>query len=311
MNQPSNQTKTIFYKNFPDFYANPLIQYLAQIPRWSVSTKDKCPINFQDLMKFGKIHGAYLPIEKATVSLPVLLNFLPNAANHAFFLSAVADGVICLDVEPDCPEQVKQRLLQLPYQYGEYSLSGKGYHLWFPLPANFADFPEAAKKVVLKEQHRWYEIHLEHWVTFTRNILPPSSGTASLEAFYASIASVNNEKKPEIQAVNVSLQDVSDLDRYMIQLLLTKGKPYAKSPADFHNDMSSFEFSVMCYLSNKINWLCTWNEFKNIHLDKAHKANLMYLAAQQMLPHRPKHDELRQSLPWLLFTAKRCLERGN
>ncbi|MFP3802932.1 hypothetical protein, partial [Paraburkholderia sp. SIMBA_027] len=51
-------------------------------------------------------------------------------------------------------------------------MSGRGYHLVIPVPTNLHDFPVAVGKRVLREEHGWYELLFEHWVTFTRRPVP-------------------------------------------------------------------------------------------------------------------------------------------
>src|SRR5699024_2889070 len=101
-----------------------------------------------------------------------LVDFLPNAANHALRLNALVDRVAVLDIEKTCPDELKEALCRLPALYRERSMSGQGVHLVLPLPDSFEDFRDAAAKRVVKGPHGWYEILLGHYVTFTRDVLP-------------------------------------------------------------------------------------------------------------------------------------------
>lgn len=66
-------------------------------------------------------------------------------------------------------------------------MSGLGYHLVFPEPKGLlAKYPNAAGKHVIKKRSGDYEVHFEHWVTFTRNNdVRPGDGSGSFEKFIA------------------------------------------------------------------------------------------------------------------------------
>ena len=174
MNQPENQYPVIDPDAlFPEFYTNASVQMLAGHSRWTVSDKDKTPINTRELMTTGRIWGAHEISDDCLVTLEELKGFLPNATNNAFYLKAQIDGLLVLDIEKTCPPEIAAKLLGISDTlYSELSMSGKGYHLLLPLPSNFWDFPIATGKKVLKEEHGYYEILLDHWVTFTRNEVP-------------------------------------------------------------------------------------------------------------------------------------------
>lgn len=82
------------YHDFPDFYKHPFIQSIADNPRWSVSDKNKCPIDMIELIENNRINGAnpYDNDYNPCISLPDLIDFLPDASNHAYFLDAIAEN---------------------------------------------------------------------------------------------------------------------------------------------------------------------------------------------------------------------------
>ncbi|MGH3998761.1 MAG: hypothetical protein ACRDTJ_15050, partial [Pseudonocardiaceae bacterium] len=172
---------------FPGFYGNLAIRSLARSARWTVSgrlgdpgdnSKGKAPIDIVELAETGRLRGAFATDQTCLMPLEDLIGTLPLAANHAFFLRARTDGLLMVDIEPDCPSQIAADLIALPeIVYSEMSMSRRGFHLLAPLPTNFWDHPVAAAKTVLREEHGWYELLLEHWVTFTRQPIPTNGAS--------------------------------------------------------------------------------------------------------------------------------------
>lgn len=257
------------------------------------------------------IAGAKYTDARSLVTLDELRNALPTATNNAYYLDALVDNIIILDIEPKCPDDIKQELLKLPYIYGEISMSGKGYHLVFHLPDNFYNFPVATQKVVMKEEHGYYEILLNHWVTFTRNMIAPAPQDAAkdnFEQFFAKIASVQKE-------VVRGVIDVTDLepDDFPFKddiLGLLMRQPYYKTISDFSDDHSRFEYAFIGFLYYKLRCILNVSRIKNAHnYTDTEKAWMLYLVAKERLPYRSKHDESRDGLPWLLYTAREVIAR--
>lgn len=153
---------------FPQFYGNPAIRALADASRWTISGQigdddldvagkpptRKAPIDIRHLLDFGRVRGAWALDERCLVTLDELTQAVPDAANNAFYLQALTDGLLVLDIEPDCPPHIAVDLLRLPGAlYSELSMSGNGFHILAPLPQNFHDFPIASTKRVLREEH--------------------------------------------------------------------------------------------------------------------------------------------------------------
>ena len=299
---------------FPEFYTNPIVGAIADIPRWTVSDNEKVPINMRELMTTGRIWGAHEISEHCLVTLDELTGALPTAANNAFYLRAQTDGVLVLDIEPKCPPEVAQQLLGLPNLYDELSMSGNGYHLVLPMPANFWEFPIATGKKVLKETHGWYEILLDHWVTFTRNPIPADRRVVrnfepgAWEKLYADLASLAVEtptaefdiagERPEIPR------------REQILELLTR-RPLEKGIEDFHGDASRFEFSTLGVLFNRLRTILV--QVREVEPDFAYDESVMswllFEAGTALLPAREKHQESRNGLPLLLNTAVALVQR--
>lgn len=304
--------------DLPLIYTNPAVAQLGREPRWTVSDSTKRPIDIRHLMDGcgsrcqhdGPVRGAWATDERCLVTLDELTDFLPRAANRAFWLRGTVDRVLMVDIESSCPPGEAARLLSMGGDlYRERSMSGKGFHLLMPLPTNFYDFPVAAAKVVLKHPRGWWEVLIEHWATFTGSPvgdtfgLGPASGPApSWEGLYAEVAS---------QAVEVLTVDL-DIDaerpevprREQILEIVTRGG-HKRDPADFGGDMSRFEFSVLGVLYNRLRNVVKAVESvtPDYEYDESALTWLLYDAAASLLEHRPKHDEARNGMPLLLNSA--------
>lgn len=340
------------WSDFPEFQSNLAIQSLAGQSRWSVSanldakSKGKAPIDLKNLFYGnGGIRGAFAVNDTCLVTLDELNENLPNAANNAFYLSAGTDGMLVLDIEPTCPAEIRDKLLALPSYYAEFSMSGRGYHLLMPLPANFRDFPVAVGKQKLQEEHRWFEILIDHWVTFTRRPVPgrrnaaldaltegpraagpgddvtevaESSGTCATgggvpdplwtwENVWAMLAS----EAVESTKIDFDLdEDAPDLPfSDVIVDFVVRNRP-TKPVEDFNGDLSRWEFSAMGHMYNTLS-----NVMKASNIQRARdwsdsdRAWLLYRAATEVLPYRPKHDEVRNGMPFLLYTAHTLIAR--
>jgi hypothetical protein len=299
---------------FPEFYDNPIIGAIADIPRWTVSDSAKMPINTRELMTTGRLWGAHEVSDECLVTLDELTGFLPTAANNAFYLRAQTDGFLVLDIEKTCPPEEAARLLQIPNLYGELSMSGKGYHLALPLPANFWDFPIATGKKVLKEKHGWYEILLDHWVTFTRVPIPaerkpaPGYEPGMWEELYASLAEIAVETPATEFDISTERPPIPRLEQ-IIELMTRR--PLEKKLEDFHDDYSRFEFSTLGTLFNRLRpiLVAIKDAEPDAVFDEQAKSWLIYEAAVRVLPHRDKHDEIRNGMPLLLNAAVSLVAR--
>lgn len=304
MNEPFNP-----YEAFKDFYENPVIKSIKTNKKWSVSDKDKMPIDICALMYQNQLKGAKYTDETCLVDLDTLCNVLPTATNNAYFLDALIDGFVVLDIEPKCPDDIKNKLLNLDYLYGEVSMSGKGLHLIFPLPDCISEYPIAQKKLVLKEKHGYYEILLNHWVTFTRKAFAPSLGSDDFVPIFRELAKEQKEIA-EAKEVEISELEPSDIPfKDDIISLLVKQK-YKKSLEDFNDDVSTYEFAYVGFLHYKLKQILNVSRIKKAHsYTDNEKAWLLYETASQVIPHRAKHDEKRNKLPWLLFIAENVIAK--
>ncbi|WP_394941146.1 hypothetical protein [Psychromicrobium sp. YIM B11713] len=322
---------------FPDFYNNPAICSLATTARWTVSGQigephsddpeieptRKAPIDIRHLLEgcspgcrhVGPLRGAWAIDERCLLTLPELSTRLPAAANCAFYLRAATNGLFVIDIEKTCPQEIVQQLLALPeILYTEESMSGLGYHLVAPLPANFNAFPIGVGKRKLQEEHGWYEILIDHWCTFTRhpvatNVLKHARSTAVVEPEFATVAdlyaSVAEKAKASAEAAavrtSVEIPEIPHAGTIVAKARL-RAQSRLKTLDDFHGDYSRWEFSVLGTLYREM--LPPLIQFSGqIGYSQNDRAWLLYQAAVEELPHRPKHNERRNSRPFLLDRA--------
>lgn len=339
MSLEENITPT--WRDFPEFYNNPTIKELGKNQKWTVSTTKspegskipkKMPLDMYELVNNQKIRG--LSEERAHkegynpyLTLDDLCEVLPNATNNAYYLDAVLrDKIVVLDIEPSCPQELKEKLLKLPYLYGEISMSGKGVHLIFDLPEEILDkYPLAKNKVTMMDSSHSYEILLNHMVTFTRNALPPSPYEEDISVFEEIFEQLCQSVKYDTDSVNMTVEniDTDDIPNYDLLMKLLNLRQYDKSLKDFpyrdHNgnivrpgeyDNSVYEYNISRFYYKRLqSMLPNSGEFKDHIYTDSEKAILVYKCVEQAIDHRDKHDTTRNGMPWLLFVASTLIAK--
>lgn len=291
-------------EEFPEFYSNPVIKEIAREPRWTVSDSEKSPIDMRELLDHERLRGAWSKDENCLVALDEITTRLPTATNAAFYLQSQIDEYAVLDIEPSCPPHILDSLLTVESLYSELSMSGKGYHLVLPLPKNFWDFPAATNKKVLRHHTGWFEILLEHWVTFTRKPLPTEkaalvgSDPAAWEKLYTMLGSVAKEAVTADVDVDIDKPEIPYEDA-VLNMIIGRAK-VKKKVTDFNGDYSRYEFSVMGSIYNAMHSVTWAFQDENTQYTDTHKAWLVFLAAQKILEARNKHTEMRNGMPLLL-----------
>ncbi|MFD7853459.1 hypothetical protein ACFV6B_04070 [Streptomyces microflavus] len=324
---------------FPQFYGNPAISTLAGACRWTISgqigeetlgdpTKQptrKVPIDVRHLLDgctssckhAGPLRGAFALDATCLLTLDELTAAMPNAANTAFYLQAQTDGLFVLDIEADCPQEVATDLLRLPgILYSELSMSGHGFHLLMPLPKNFHDFPAAAGKRVLREEHGWYELLLDHWSTFTRQPVPDriiahvdaattAPAFASIEDLYAQLAVNASEGSGASASAVDTAEDMPDIpySQTILEQTLAGARHQLRDPGYFNHDMSRWEFSVLASLHGWLRTQLRAYSALGVAYSTSDTVWLLYTAALDVIPERPKHSERRNGRPFLLDRA--------
>lgn len=290
------------------FSKHAYIQTIAENEAWTVSTNDKMPVDMYALSFRHQIRGAADTEPPTVLSLSAVHTILPNASNFAYSLQKQRDDFVILDIEPKCPDNIKEKLLKIPALYREKSMSGKGIHLLLIRPDEIlAQYPDADKKSVMKEQHGWYEVLIEHWVTFTANILPEPD-TYDQDVFTQIFTDLCKQQKPPM--AKLPLQDIEGINDdgsldEIIRLVANTMQNYVKSPESFNNDMSRYESSVANYFHQKLELMMkASNILPELNdLTDAHKVWIVAKALEMTLPHREKHDTQRSGMNWLAYIS--------
>ena len=306
--------ENLTWRDFPQFYNNPVIQKLAILENWTVSDKNKRPIDMRAFIDKQELWGAafdrgYNPL----VDLKTLCDAIPNATNNAYYLDAERDGIVILDIEPSCPDNIKELFMGLPYLYGEVSMSGRGIHLIFNLPRMIlARYPNAQQKLALKEEHGYYEILMNHMVTFTRNTLPPAEFKNDISIFENVFELLAQQATKTIKAEQL---DASSLDveaipyaRTIINVLM--GQNYYKHLSDFKFDNSKYEYNMAFFYNQRLERMIgkEWT-FKDHTYTAEERAVMIYEIVKQKIDHRAKHDSFRNGMPWLLYITSTMIAK--
>lgn len=314
MSERNEQGKT--WRDFPDFYNSAFVQTIADNEKWTVSDRDKRPIDMRAWIDHQKVWGmAYDRGYNPLVDLETLKNTIPDAVNNAYRLEAGIDKYVVLDIEPKCPDLIKQELLRLPYIYGETSMSGKGIHLVFELPTEiWKAYPAIHYKLAIKEEHGYYEILLNHMVTFTRNVIEEPYNPKPLSEFekvFETLALKAKQSAEDMKHIEVTDINTEDIPMYNRIMSVLTAQTYKKKPADFYDDMSKYEFGMASFYYHALQRLLNGNTLKNIEYTDEQCAVIIYELLSNKLEYRAKHDTQRNNMPWLMYIATQCIGKSD
>ena len=297
---------------YPAFIKHPFIQTIASTKKWTTSTNDKMPIDMERLIYRQEIRGAKKPEFPFLQDLFTLHAVLSDARSFTYYLDAEIDRFLVLDIEPSCPKEIKEKLCHAEAIYRETSMSGKGIHLIFPYPeALHQKYPKSLAKVAFKEPHGYYEILLNHYVTFTARQLPEPNETDP-DLFVNLFADMASQQKTTVkQDIDLELIDepidVPGSDLVYHQLRFVAGR-YPKTPEDFNGDLSRYEFAFLFELYRAMDNMV---HLPNIQKDHDYTideyAAILYQIASETLPKREKHNTTRNGYPWLFYVAQQVI----
>lgn len=325
---------------FSEFYSNPTIQRLGEDRAWSVSDNNKMPVNIPLLLTWGSVHGASMyKLDTQAVTLDELTHGLPDAANCAFYLQAYKHHVAILDIEKTCPLDIRDRLLSLAPEalYTETSMSGKGYHLIFPISDDDLESDALLNKAKLQHPQGHYEILLSHWVTFTRNPIPQSTLDHALSQGITTtwnrelyeLADIIAQRDAQRMAVYNAIDDIdishlqprdysAEEQRYDHRVRDNISNQfdnwYTKDLIDdFDNDTSRWEFSILTTLARYAIADIQKSAELNIAgtpttITPEHIVRIIYPVVQEKIPHREKHDGFRNGHPYLFWQTMKAVE---
>ena len=157
----------------------------------------------------------------------------------------------------------------------------------------------------MQDEDRYYEILINHWVTFTRNMIePPAEPEGSISTWFNKLAENENQKMIDFDASEFEIVDPNDIPEYMFLYENTKKRTsYNKTLSEFKNDHSRYEFgyaghivAVLWKILSLSNILRTGHEYT-----VSEKAQIAYDVFVDLIPHRSKHDSKRGNVPYLMY----------
>ena len=155
---------------------------LKQMPIWTLSTKDKFPVNFIETIKQNRIIGLTARNKTQTVDYYTLCKYILDTA---IITMTIPEGYMIVDVEGYASDELKNYCRTLNPIYAETSMSGKGMHLLFEYPKNYTKYPHAMNRSVIKSKDKTFEILFDHACIFTGNQIH-TTGEHTVDTLYAS-----------------------------------------------------------------------------------------------------------------------------
>lgn len=304
---------------FPQFYEHPIIDELGRVPKWTFSDPDtKMPISVDGLLHYEK-RGASCYKDEDTTTLKNLTDLAPNLPNHALYLENKTCDVAILDVEKTATAETRQMLMALPWQYAETSMSGQGLHIVIPYPQDLLERYPNAQRRTLKSSDKTWELHFEHWVTFTRNMISPDASWGTV-TFDQALETLFAEQSPLVHYIaNAAVFDdpENQIRGYANLLRIAKDacNTYAKRPHDFADDMSSYDFGLASHTSYVLmKQLMDQGETVAELADGDRPEQLTFVVEQAMREKlkkdgfdREKHDSPRGEMTWLQSSISKAL----
>ena len=232
--------------------------------------------------------------------------------------------------------------------YMEVSKSGRGFHIIVPMPSDPATKQRlhATTLAALRAPAGVFEVLTYHWVTFTRNIVTASdmdllrqhSRQKAANDQVADVAATDDQRRALLGDIDYSSVDAlinSLFDYRQTQPADTLGYNEAIDTEaidtaralphydglcntlvgaecsytldDYAGDNSRFEFAMLGWLHTVFTSLA-FAQGVIAKYDAMAQAVIIYDALRRRIEHRPKHDELRDGMPLLLYSALRIVE---
>lgn len=325
----TQQLKAFRQVDLETFMNIPFIQKIKDKKRWTFSDENKRPIDAKRYIQTGQFIGArneegYNPLVKLTE-----LNEKQELlyVNRTFKMSGFHEKYFMLDVEPNASDEAKQRALQMPSEYTEVSTNG-GIHVFIQVPDHLITEENEYLFTLTQfkdDSNKWEVFFNNHYVTFTKKALTPrqpdysnnSDDYKKLKGLLDYMVNEDRERKEQRErskamSINLTNQDINKnlIQRFenTLDINWQKNTQQHKDQADFNNDTSKYEASVATAFAFTIkNHLKRVKQLNIITYDKLNDIDFIYIIAKytkEVVPYRPKHDEYRDSLPWLMYNAK-------
>ena len=308
------------YNNYKEFYDNKVIQELGEKDHWTIS-EGKKPINFKAFLKDpsqklqGLGHKKTLKQAAKTECVDLkTLGSIMKKGRFTYVLDCLKDNYVVMDIEPTCTKELKEKLLKLPYLYGEVSMSGHGYHLILPLPKDvIKKYPNAKKKNCLKGEKNMYEILMYHTVTFTGKTINPVENfdpkNKEFEKLFESLA--KDAKNTIAKPIDIEKNKPKIIDEKKIIYYMKTHYSYNKTLEDFDDDISDFDFGIIGHSLHLLKQALrhpTIKKNKHKYTDNE-SIWLLFNFVSDIIEYRDKHNRQIKGMPYLLYQSKRCFER--
>ena len=75
--------------------------------------------------------------------------------------------------------------------------------------------------------------------------------------------------------------------------------------------MSKYEFGMTGYYFRMLSKLIKNNQYKDHTYTDEEKAIILYKVISEKIPHRDKHDQMRNKMPWLLYIATSLIAKSD
>lgn len=261
------------------FANNRLIDKLKNEPYWTVSDEKKRPLDATKLIlhppQFALAsfkNGNWPMVPLTELDKDERLRY----TNRAYRLHAEDNRVICIDMEKTASPELRESLKKFPVDYAEISLSGNGIHYLIEIPEDL--IPDETKflfddQVVVKSDDGSFEVFFnDHYVTLTKNILPPSEYTlkrveeepehrrkitrmlltlADIQKARKSASEISEEFTPETIANDLTPYE-QELETKLKQKLPPYGPFVFKTLSDYQMDHSRYELYLATSLASRL-----------------------------------------------------------
>lgn len=324
-------------KTNQELIQNKLVQQLANEKQWTVSDKEKKPVDARYLLDTNNVRNARVLDDPYPLVTLHELNESPNLihTNRAYRLQSQNNNIIVIDVEPHADKDMLMMSKNFPAHYTEISRNG-GVHLLIEVPERIknAENSYLFDTVVVKNKAGDMEVILnDHFITFTKRIVTDKpiadfennpEQYAQLEKFLANIVKMDEEAKIDRELKRQMAVEFTDenLDVDTINKVI-KSLPFSefierqkeKDPKSFTDKKGSPDWSRY---EGSISTACAGHIFrftKNLkstvvlkdtfgHLTENDWIYASYLMLKEIVPTRDKHTEVREGMPWLLFNSQ-------
>lgn len=305
------------------FYENPAIIEMGKDKAWTMSTSSKMPVSQHALLSGEGLRGASTHVPEDMLTLDELVREWPDATNNALYLRDHGRFAI-IDVEPTATDRCKQIMLSTPWLYAEVSMSGHGYHIVIDYPEKLLQQYPNARKSTSKHDTGTYELHLQHWVTFTRRAIarPKAWGTISVEDALKHLCA--QQRAPIVtHTERVALIERDSLGRTPQETLCMEGLPewwtkyangsgriYLHTPQHTEGDLSKRDFRFAMYIAHR--FIDRSHEMGYSIPDFDELFEVTYRTLCWALVHqnewRDKNDSIRGGMTYLEMTCQRAVE---